>query len=139
MRKKLAVIIKMTFPNEFKYNPNVRYLVPAVAFSNKVEYRTEIEKAPTHLTIAVSESDPFKVLVDDIFQNYPLHFNKLKEGRNWWHGCDMKYWQNQLNFAVWCASAGCGVSWEDHLNRPSRSLALILGMFRFHVYFQTRI
>jgi hypothetical protein len=28
------------------------------------------------------------------------------------------------------------VSWEDHLNRPS--LALILGMFRFHVYFQTR-
>jgi hypothetical protein len=45
----------------------------------------------------------------------------------------MKYWQNQLNFVVWCASAGCGVSWEDHLNRPS--LALILGMFRFHVYF----
>ena len=126
----------MSFPSELNYKPKVSYPVPAVSFNDKIEYRSEIEKSLTHLTIAVSESVTFDVTVDDIFQNYTLRFNKLNEGRHWWNGCDMKYWQNQLNFAVWCASAGCGVSWEDHLNRPS--LALILGMFRFHVYFQTR-
>jgi hypothetical protein len=77
----------MPFPNEFKYNPKVSYPVPAVSFSSMVEYCTEIENALTHLTIAVSETETFKVLVDDIhdiFQNYPLRINKLKEGRNWW-------------------------------------------------------
>jgi hypothetical protein len=122
------------FPDEFQYNTKATYPVPAVSFSNNIDYRTEVEKALTHLTIAVSPTD--KVLVDDIFHSYPICFYKLKEGKNWWHGCDMKYWQNLLNFSVWCASAGCGVSWEEQLNRPS--LALILGMFRFHVYFQTR-
>lgn len=65
-----------------------------------------------------------------------MRFTKLSEGKNWRNNCDMKYWQNQLNFAVWCAKAGCGVSWEDHINRPT--LALILGLFRFYVYFQIR-
>ena len=126
----------MPFPSEFKYTPDVSYPVPPVSFGARMDYRSEVENALTHLTIAVSETETFKIQVDDIFQSYTLRFNKLNEGKHWWHGCDMKYWQNQLNFAVWCASAGCGVSWEEHLNRPS--LALILGMFRFHVYFQTR-
>jgi hypothetical protein len=114
----------MSFLDDFQYNAEVTYPVPAVSFSNNIDYRTEVEKALTHLTIAVSPTETFMVLVDDLFINYPIRFNKLENGKNWWHGCDMKYWQNQLNFAVWCASAGCGVSWEEHLNRPS--LALIL-------------
>ena len=45
------------------------------------------------------------------------------------------WWQCQLNFAVWCASAGCGVSVEDHLQAKGPLLA---GLYRFHVYYTTR-
>ena len=47
----------------------------------------------------------------------------------------MQFWQNQLNFAVWCATAGCGVSAEDHL---SASDGFLKSFYRFHVYYQTR-
>ena len=72
----------------------------------------------------------------DIFSTYSVRFDTADAARRWLQKCHMGYWQNQLNFAVWCASAGCGVTWNDHLDRPS--LPLILGIFRFHVYFQTR-
>ena len=49
----------------------------------------------------------------------------------------MQFWQNQLQFPLWCATAGCGVSVKDHLlNENLRPLAR--SFFRFHVYYQTR-
>ena len=47
----------------------------------------------------------------------------------------MNFYQNQVNFAVWCSTTGCGVSWRDHLDidRP-----LSRAVFRFHVYYQVR-
>ena len=44
------------------------------------------------------------------------------------------FWQNQLNFAMWCATTGCGVDFANYLNDNG----LIGSMFRFHVYYQTR-
>ena len=32
-----------------------------------------------------------------------------------WQKTPFSWWQCQLNFALWCASVGCGVSFEDHL------------------------
>ena len=46
----------------------------------------------------------------------------------------MDWWQNQLNFAVWCATSGCGVLVQDHLQVAE---PLMRSMYRFHVYFQT--
>ena len=43
--------------------------------------------------------------------------------------------QCQLNFAVWCAIAGCGVSADDHLQAKDPLLA---SLYRFHVYYATR-
>ena len=40
-----------------------------------------------------------------------------------------------MNFAVWCATAGCGVSVEDHLQATDQ---LFASLYRFHVYFTTR-
>ena len=40
-----------------------------------------------------------------------------------------------MNFAVWCATAGCDVSVEDHLQATDPLLA---SLYRFHVYFTTR-
>ena len=45
------------------------------------------------------------------------------------------WWQCQLNFALWCASAGCGVSFEDHLQEDKPPLARL---YRFYVHHTTR-
>ena len=47
----------------------------------------------------------------------------------------MDWWQCQLNFAVSCATAGCGVSADDHLQAKDLLLA---SLYRFHVYYATR-
>ena len=47
----------------------------------------------------------------------------------------MQFWQNQLNFAVWCATTGCGVSVEDHLSAAD---GFLQSFYRFHVYYQIR-
>ena len=47
----------------------------------------------------------------------------------------MQFWQNQLNFAVWCATTGCGVSVEDHLPPDD---GLLQSVYRFHVCYQIR-
>ena len=41
-------------------------------------------------------------------------------------------WPQQLNFAVWCATSGCGVSLNE--NYPK----LIQKFMQFHVYFTIR-
>ena len=47
----------------------------------------------------------------------------------------MQFWQNQLNFAIWCATSGCGVSKLDHLKHKD---PVIRSVFRFHAYYQIR-
>ena len=46
----------------------------------------------------------------------------------------MQFWQNQLNFAVWCATTGCGVS-KEHLRHKD---TMTRSVFRFHAYYQLR-
>jgi hypothetical protein len=56
-----------------------------------------------------------------------------------WANTPMQFWQNQLNFAVWCATAGCGVSFSDHLNGPeAHKNPLLQSVYIFHVYYTTR-
>ena len=52
----------------------------------------------------------------------------------------MSYWPQQLNFAVWCTTTGCGISREifdkDHstLGFPAQ----VYSLYQFHVYFTVR-
>jgi len=49
----------------------------------------------------------------------------------------MKYWPQQLNFAVFCATQGCGVSreiFDSGVDLPPQIRALYI----FHVYFTVR-
>jgi len=49
----------------------------------------------------------------------------------------MKYWPQQLNFAVFCATQGCGVSreiFDNGINLPPQ----IRAFYIFHVYFTVR-
>ena len=52
-----------------------------------------------------------------------------------WQNTPFSWWQCQLNFALWCASASCGVSFEDHLQGEK---PLFASLYRFHVYHTTR-
>lgn len=64
---------------------------------------------------------------------YDNYGNKIVQEENDKH--PMQFWQWQLNFAIWCATAGCGVSYNDHMKN---SKPLTKSFFQFHVYYQIR-
>ncbi|KAK3733773.1 hypothetical protein QZH41_009030 [Actinostola sp. cb2023] len=51
----------------------------------------------------------------------------------WLGGPDFHLWSQQLNLAVWCTTAGCGVTW-DHLEPDTQ----VAGFLRFHTLFTVR-
>ena len=53
---------------------------------------------------------------------------------NRWYDDSMLYYCQQYKFALWCATAGCGVS-KDQL---TRGLPLTRALMNFHVMFQTK-
>ena len=60
--------------------------------------------------------------------------------KKWLGGPNMSFWPQQLNFALWCATTGCGVSREILFSSGS-SLNLtpqIHSFYLFHVYYTTR-
>ena len=81
----------------------------------------------------------FKAMFPDIYadyQNPPLTGDVAMANKAWqiWQNTPFSWWQCQLNFALWCVSAGCGVSFEDHLQAEKPLLA---SLYRFHVYYTT--
>ena len=86
------------------------------------------------LKIFVNNSEFFEAQNINVFTNYMLTFYNAAMIDKWLSKCDMSFYQNQLNFAVWCSTSGCGVSTE-HLNSKEN---LIASVYRFHVYYQTR-
>ena len=81
----------------------------------------------THLEIPVG-SKRFKITVRDLFKEATITHTSGKETRHWLAGPDIKYWPQQLNFAVWAATEGCGVA-LDMFNTA---------FLRFHVAFTMR-
>ena len=86
------------------------------------------------------EGGDFQASFPDIFadyQNPPLTGDINMGNKAWgnWQHARMTWWQCQLNFAVWCATAGCGVSADDHIQAKDPLLA---SLYRFHVYYATR-
>ena len=89
------------------------------------------------MDIYVSETEHFTVKLRDIFSNYIYIFKNEGSIHAWSKGPDMKYWDQQLNFAIWVATTGCGVSHNDHLYNESIPKQ-IRSFLRFHVYFTCR-
>ena len=82
----------------------------------------------------------FKAMFPYIFAEYqnPLlteDFAMANKAWQIWQNTPFSWWQCQLTFALWCASAGCGVSFEDHLQAEKPLLA---SLYRFHVYRTTK-
>ena len=85
----------------------------------------------------------------DVFTDTKLTHHSGKESHRWLGSPDMNYWPQQLNFAVWCATIGCGVSsrllFEDekfsHIPKTDGELRLpkqVRSFLWFHVYFTIR-
>ena len=119
----------MPFSKEFKFNSEAKYDI----HSNKSHQQFSLKK----LRIYVNEKDYFDKDIVNIFTDYALEFTTDSELKTWLTKCDMKYWQNQLNFAVFCATAGCGVSLNDHILNTKIPL-IAQSFFTFHFYYQTR-
>ena len=114
----------MTIKTEFKFNPNASYKSGASYSTKKINLVKQ--------DIYVNRYKSFPVSFPDIFQNYQNPTIHTNAPWNTWLNSSFDWWQCQLNFAVWCATAGCGVSYEDHLKDTS---TLTNTVYIFHVYY----
>ena len=112
--------------------------------NSEAKYQPGLQKAAAHDVgnlaegrVRVQFDDPqkwFGAKYPDIFENYPLTVSSDKAVQAWRSNL-MQFWQNQLNFAFWCATTGSGVSLEDHLSAAD---GFLQSFYRFHVYYQIR-
>ena len=116
----------MTIKPEFKFNPNASYKSGASYSLKKINLVKQ--------DIYVNRYKSFPVSFPDIFQNYQNPTLHANAPWNTWKNSSFDWWQCQLNFAVWCATAGCGVSYEEHLEGTS---TLTNTVYIFHVYYCT--
>ena len=102
----------------FSFNSQARYRSGG-HFKEKADILGIFSLANQEIMVDVKGSH-FNVMFPDIFadyQNPPLTGDVAMANWAWriWQNTPFSWWQCQLNFALWCASAGCGVSFEDHL------------------------
>ena len=67
----------------------------------------------------------------DIFQQTRLTHTASAEAKTWLRGPNMRYWPQQLNFSVFCATQGCGISREIFDSGLSLQ---IRAFYQFHVF-----
>ena len=146
---KKALGLPLDFPQELTLNPKPSLPIPAIDFDESQPLRgLNLREKLSKLQIFATPTDSFSVPVRDIFSNTVIKHTSSKELHEWLAGPNMRYWPQQLNFAVWCATTGCGVSLRslfedkiggmdatDHeLKLPSQIRAILW----FHVYFTIR-
>ena len=85
--------------------------------------------------ITVSEHDSFQVKFPNVFAYYPLREEKVEDRKyiNWDY-YKFTLWPLQLNFVLFCASSGCGVSVE-HMNARK---PMVTSIYQFHIYYNIR-
>ena len=107
--------------------------IPAVDFT---EATSSVKKMFAGLIkIYATPNSFFQVKLRDIFMQTNIKYYTAAESRAWLSGPNIKYWPQQLNFAVFCATQGCGISREVlELNMPDQ----IKAFYKFHVYFTVR-
>ena len=110
-----------------KYNPETNYLIGP-------RYHTKDVKLD-YLQIYVTTEKNFKIKVLNPFHNYLNPAIKNDSVPRQWNSNPLQFYQNQLNFAILCATTGCGVSYVNHFNHSD---PLTRSVFQFHVYYQFR-
>ena len=132
-----ANAVKLKAHNEilnhpFKFNPDAHYPVsPTVRNSAQPIYQSSL-----HVVVKDGGEGFDARLPDSHFQGYALpKVTNVEVVNRWKTGDKMSFYQNQVNFAVWCATSGCGVSEHDHLEAKN---PLLKAVYRFHMYYTVR-
>ena len=108
--------------------------IPAVEFT---EPAPSVSKIFNQNRIYATPDEFFTTKFRDIFQQTRLKHTSSAEAKTWLRAPNMKYWSQQLSFAVFCATQGCGISRE--IFDSGFSLAPQIRVFyQFHVYFTIR-
>ena len=144
------------FPLELTHNPNPKLEIPAVPFNSEAGEAIEtretgaLKDALVQQEIYVTPSDKFKIEFRDIFTDTMITHRSSHESRRWLAGPNFEYYPQQLNFAFYCATTGCGVSrrilFEDKMRDGKNDLTdselklppQVRSFFWFHVYFTVR-
>ena len=87
--------------------------------------------------IYATPDDFFVTKFRDIFQNARLTHKASAEAKKWLGGPNMGYWPQQLNFATFCATQGCGIS-REIIDEGMALTPQIRAFYQFHVYFTIR-
>ena len=143
---KRALGLVSGFPLELNLNPKPDLSVPAVQFYAKTH---KLSDFLVKQKLYVTPDKFFNCDFRDIFTNTHITHYSGKESHSWLSGPNMKYFPQQLSFAIFCASTACGISnrllfedkmkdgndlTDDELHLPDQ----IRSILRFHVYFTTR-
>jgi len=107
-----------------------KYPIPAVLLD---ERPSDIKSLLTELKLYVTPSKTISVRLNDVFQLTPPSFDDVSGYSSWLQEPNMKFWSQQLNFAVWCATSGCGIGFD--IVEPNTQITSIL---RFHLIFTIR-
>ena len=113
--------------------------IPAVAFHGNYPGHSMKRIFNDQLNIYVTPDQYFTTKFREIFQKTKLTHHSGKESKTWLASPNMKYWPHQLNFAVWCATTGCGISRE--IFEDSSAIPLppnVRAFYKFHIYFTVR-
>ena len=73
----------------------------------------------------------------NIFQQARLKHTASAEAKTWQRGPNRRYWPQQVNFAVFCATQGCGIS-REIFDCGLSLTPQIRAFYQFHVYFTVR-
>ena len=112
--------------------------VPAIAFSDSITQSVG-DLFDKQVKIYVTPTDYFATKFRQIFTKTQIKFTTAKYARKWLAKPDMSFWPQQLNFALWCATTGCGFSREMLFSNSSLKLSDQIRTFlQFHVCYTTR-
>ena len=109
--------------------------IPAVDFTEAATSLAKIFNEDKR--IYVTPNKFFVTKFRDIFQQTRLTNTSSVQAKTWLAGSNMRYWPQQLNFAVNCAMQACGVSrkiFDSGLSLTPQ----IRSFYQFHVYFTVR-
>ena len=109
--------------------------LPAVDFTEPAPSIAKIFKRENRIYATPDEF--FVTKFRDIFQNARLTHRASAEAKKWLGGPNMGYWPQQLNFATFCATQGCGIS-REIIDEGMTLTPQIRAFYQFHVYFTIR-
>ena len=138
--------LKSVFGSDSKYWPmemrNALWILWVYRLSDRAENDPKEQIGETSLIkvqkIYITPTYFFTTQYRQIFKDSQITFRTSKNSRKWLGGPHMGFWPQQLNFALWCATTGCGISREILAGPLLAGNSQLRSFYLFHVYFTTK-